>query len=385
MKKFYILLTVAVLAAAAIGTRWEPASFEERAISLELRQAPPELAELLKNEPLEVQAVVLDYADDELLQLKAQAALVRYPRLAREVFPLYGDRPEFREILRAYGDNVLLPIYYFLRNDVHALTLRHYAGRKIDGLRSSAGRLLSADRKPSAESADALHETAGEARLTPEQRGWYAVNYIRRDGHDFLGQFVRNGEGEPRWIQSERVLEGLSAFFSGGIRELETKVKTEETVTAVDVGWAAVDAFVMVGAVKLLRAGRAAAASGQSIAVSTRTAAVSTRLARGSHLGMRIAQHGKWPALAVAAYMAFRHPSIVSDALADIARMLGLPAGVGLLVGWALILLPALYVASWGLRLIARPAIALLHGMLRLLSWLDGTKRKVDFSFLRAG
>lgn len=388
MKKLSILLAAALVTAAGISRGWQPVSFEERAIQLQLDQAPPELAKALEDEPIEVKAVVLDYMDNPLLLVKAQAALMRYPQFAREILPLYGDTPEFREILLAYGDSVLPPIHYFLNNEVKTVSMMHYAGQKMQAIKTSAKRFWHSEKEAAhgeaAQAADHVQKTQlppqqapdTANQLTPEQRGWYAVNFIRNEGHDFLGQFVMDSEGNPKWIQSERVLEGASWLFTTGIRDLETKIQTDQALTAGDFGWAAVDAFVMVGAVKLLRIGRAAAASGETVSATTRTAALTSRLARASQLGLRIAKYGKWPALAVAAYIAIRHPSIISDALADIANFLGMPTWLGLFTGWALILLPALYIGSWLVRLIVRPTIALLRSILSLLAWMEGTNGK---------
>lgn len=371
MKKLSVLLAAALATAAVISLEWQPASFEERAIELELGHAPPHLAAALQGEPLEVKAVVLDYQDDPVLLLKAQTALAKYPHLARAVLPLYGDTPEFKEILAAHGESVLPPIYYFLNNDVTPITVMHYAGQKMKAIRHSAkgvlgGQNRSKNATPAADTTNAL---------TPEQRGWYAVNYIRTEGHDFLGQFVTDSEGSPKWNQTERMIEGASMLFASGIRDLETKLRTDQTLSVEDVGWAAADAFIALGAVKLLRLGRAAAASGQSINTSTRTAVLTSRVARGSQVGARIARHGKWPAIAVGAYVALRHPNIISDALVGTAQLFDVPDWVGLLVGWALILLPVLYVGSWILRLIVFFATILLNALQHLLSWLDRLDR----------
>jgi hypothetical protein len=386
MKKLSVLLVAALTTAAVISLDWQPASFEERAIELQLDHAPPGLSAALQDETLEVKAVVLDYVEDRVLLLKAQAALTKYPRLARAVLPLYGDTPEFKEILAAHGESVLPPIYYFMNNNVTSVTVAHYAGQKIKAIKVSANRLLGAGQKRPKEAATPAANPTQKTQappapdatspLTPEQRGWYAVNYIRAEGHDFLGQFVIDGEGNPKWNQTERVVEGAGALFTSGIRDLETKLQTDQTLTAGDVGWAAVDAFAALGAVKLLRIGRAAAVSGETIHVSTRTAALTSRVARGSQLGTRIAQHGKWPAIAIAAYIALRHPSIIGDALVEIATLLDLPAWLGLLVGWMLILLPVLYIGTWILHLIVRPTTALLNALQGLLSWLDRPKEK---------
>jgi hypothetical protein len=386
-KRSLFLAATAAVAATFISLTWQPLSFQERAVQLQIEQSPPDLVAVLNKEPLGVKAVLLDYANDPVLRFKAQAAVLKYPQFAREILPLYGDAPEFQEILLAYGESVLPPIDYFLNHDVYTTDLAHHAGRKITSLKTFARRLLGAPEQrngavQAAPQASATQdESEAEKPLTREQRGWYAVNYIRGEGHDFLGQFVVDGQGQPKWIQSERLLEDASALFMRGIKDLETKAQTHQTVTAGDVGSATLDMFVMASAIKLVRLGEAAAASDKSLSISTRTAALSSRAARGTRLALKIAQYGKWPALAVTAYMALRHPSIISDALADLAHLLGLPTWLGLFAGWTLILLPAFYLGSWVARVILRPTVALLRGILHLLSRLEDATGKKKNAF----
>lgn len=379
MKKAFVLLVAALAVAGVVSLRWQPVSFEERAITLQLEQAPPELAAVLEEQPLEIKAVLLDYLNDKMLLLKAQAALIKYPQLAPDILSLYGDRPEFREILAAYGETIVPPIHYFLKNDVASVRLAHYTEQKMHEIKGSAQRLLGSDKKAPKVAADAKAasqpEPEVEKQLTPEQRGWYAVNFIRAEGHDFLGQFVMNSEGKPKWIQSERVFEGASALFTSGIRNIETKLQKDETLTPEDVGFAAVDAFAAMGAVKLLRITRAATASGESISASTRTAALTSRLAQGSRFGMKIVQYGKWPAIAVAAYIAMQHPGIISDVLAELANTLGVPVWLGLFAGWTLILLVALYIGTSIARLLVGPLISVLNFFQRLLAWLEPVEK----------
>jgi len=264
MKKLAVLLIAALAIAVVVSLDWHPASFEERAIALELEHAPPALAAALQEEPLEIKAIVLDYADDKMLLLKAQAALAKYPQLARTVLPLYGDKPEFKQILATYGESVLPPIVYFLNNDVITVALSYYAAQKVQALKNSVKRLRGRQQSGApATNAEQATDAETTTPLTREQRGGYAVNYIRTEGHDFLGQFVMDSEGKPKWIQTERVMEDINALFTSGIRGLETKLQTEQTPTAGDVGWAAVDSFVALGAFKLLRLGRAAATTGE--------------------------------------------------------------------------------------------------------------------------
>lgn len=363
MKKLFLLLSVAILLAVGASTGWQAKPLDERLMQIHLA-ALPELVPTLKNEPPAIQAVLLDYADDEILLLKAQAALLRRPLLAREILSLYGHEPEFREVLLAYGDNVFLPIGYFLKNRVRTLEWRHYANKQFEAAKQQAGRLLSTE--PTAE-ADAALAEAGD-RLTPEQRGWYAVNFIREDGHRFLGQFALDAQGQVKWIQTERLLSDTSSFFSSGIRTLETKARTDAQIGVADIGWAAVDLMVVTSAFKILRIGKVATAGSRATAAS--------RLAKIGRSGVRTAKYGAALTTVAVVYVAARHPSLINDALATIATMLDLPVLAFQIIGWTLLLLPLLYLSSWLLRALLPPVIFMLGVLARLIAWLDGCKRK---------
>lgn len=341
MKRFFFLLVAAVALVTWASARWQPEPIEERLVRIRAAEAFPKPIGELAGEPIEVLATLVDFADDRVLLLKAQAALLRHPRLAREILPLYGQEPEFREILRTYGEAVLLPIDYFLRNEVRTIAFAHALSRRASQLNDAVSRW----RGSGTERAD--DDAVGVApALGPLDRGWYAVHFVRDEGHDFLGQFVLDADGNTQWIQTERVLEAMNMLFASGVRSLETKARTGVGIGGADLGWAAVDGLAIVGATALLRAGRAAgsatkaATSVRAAPLSTRAAAYSAHVAKAARIGVRSARYAKWPAIAATAYIVVRHPSIIGDALSGLADVIGWPRWVVLGIGWTLILLP---------------------------------------------
>ena len=350
MRKFLIVLAAAATLAALLAASWRPVPVEERRVRIEAQRAFPELAaraDLAARVPVEVQAQLLDYADDELLLLKARAAVLARPDMAARILPLYGATPEFRAILRAHGEAVLPPIAHFLDNEVVTLTLADAAARAVEKVRGVKG-------------------VAGTERpaLTPEDRGWHAVRFIQAEGHDFLGQFEVAPDGGTHWIRTERVLEGLGSLFAGGVRDLERKYRTGREVTAGDLGWAAVDAVAVLGAVQILRAGKAAAAAVRTGEAGARASATAARLARAGKIGLAGASRAKWPAALVATWIAVRHPGVVSEFFAGLAAMAGVPAWLAVFGGWTLLLLPIMFLALPVLRLATGLLLALL-GLLR--------------------
>lgn len=369
LKKFLIVIMAAVLVAAAASFGWESMPVEERLIRLQAQEQLPGYARI-EDEPVEIQALLLDYSSNEVLLLKAQAALLTYPDLARSILPLYGQEPEFQEILLKHGESIFPPIAYFLTHEVRSVAVMYYTSRKFEEAKTAVERYWNPGQTVGERS------VAQAEALTPEQRAWYAINFIHEEGHGFLGQFVVDPEGNARWIQSERWLEGATDFFASGVRNLETKVQTGEDVSAGDAGWAAVDALVVVGAVKFLRMGRAAATSTRSVGAAGRSAAVSSRLARASRIGLQVGRYSRWPAAIALGYVVITHPGVINDVLAGIAEVVGLPAWLVQMGGWLLLLIPVFYIGSWIMRLLVRPSIWFLRAIIAGLARLDRRSSK---------
>jgi hypothetical protein len=359
MRSLFTASLLAVLAALLITFLYKPRPLDVQLLHLQLEQTIPEYANALGNEPAELQALFLLYADDPVLTAKARLALLRYPDLARPILVMFGDSQDFQTILRKYGEDVVLPIHYFLIHEVFTLEL-------MRGMSESARSALDAVRRlwSSGEPAQA----GANSTLSSEDRGWYAVQFIKAEGYDFLGQFVISPKGEVGWIQTERVLEGINGFFANGLKGLETKLRRDETIVAGDVGWAALDVAIGVGALKVLRMGKAGASGGRSLTFSQRSAALGSGLWRTSAIGTRVLKYG---APAVLAYIAIRHPSVINSMFGSVAENLGLPVGLVQVVGWTLVLLPLMLLLRFALGPLAW-AMAAIAGLLR---WGQGVLR----------
>lgn len=368
MRKLLLILGISVIVALLSTVTSRPMLIEERLIQIQAENTLREFPRIEK-EPLEVQAALLDMADDELLLLKARAAYLRYPAMTREVFPLYGPEPEFREILRLYGENILPPIHYFLSKPVGSIELMNDLASKYQ-----AALEFFTGGEETDNSTGGQQNTSRKEKLTPEERGWYAVRFIQEEGHDFLGQFVFNEQGDVIWVRTERVLENINQFFASGIRNLEIQHRTGDDVTASDIGWASVDVLVFASALKVLRVGRAVAVSSRGAARGTRSAALAARLTTSGRMLMTTARYAKWPAVIGVGYLVVTHPGIINDVLAEVAEVMGYPVKLVQFLGWMLILLPVLYIGSWVFRLIVRPALGLLGTLITGLSHIGRRK-----------
>lgn len=328
---------------------------------LQLEQRLPEAAHELAEEPADIQALFLAYADDPVLLAKARLALLRYSNLARPVFQSFGASQEFQNVLRRYGEDVILPIHYFLTHEILTLEL-------MRGLSDTAKSALDSFRGLWGDG-DASASTDTSGVLSGEERGRYAIQFLKIEGYDFLGQFVVSPDGEVGWVQTERVLEGINSFFGSGVRGLETRLLRDEAVRLGDVGWAAVDVAIGASAFKILRMGKAGSASARSLTFSERSAALGSGLWRGSQIGTRLVKYG---APAVLAYIAVRHPSIINSMLGAAAEKLGLPVLWVQIAGWTLLLLPIMLL----LRFVLRPLVWIMAGLVRMLGWLDTMLRR---------
>ncbi|AOY86852.1 hypothetical protein BKP64_00915 [Marinobacter salinus] len=365
MKKLFIICGLALVLATVFSVAARPVPIEQKLIQI---QADDVLGEFpgIGEQPVELQAILLDLADDPLLILKAQAAFIRYPDMAPTVFSLYGTEPEFQAILRQYGEAILLPIHHFLARPIRSIELMNQARQRYQAIKQYF-----------AGTPDTTDQAKDPYRsLTPEERGWYAVNFIKSEGHDFLGQFIVDAEGGTQWIVTERMLEGLNQFFTSGIRSLETSYRAGEELSASDLGWASVDVLVFASAVKVLRMGRAATVTTKGASRGTRSAALAARVSQGGRMVLSSARYAKWPLVIGAGYLVIAHPSLISDFFAGVADVLGYPALAVQFAGWLLLLIPALYLGSWLLWLFGPLLMGVLRAAHFILDRLSGRRHR---------
>lgn len=364
LKKLLLICGLALLVAAMVSVVSRPIPIEQKLIEVHASDVLEDFP-AIEEEPVEVQAALLDMSEDPLLLLKAKAAFIRHPEMARVIFPLYGAEPEFQDILRRYGENILPPIHHFVSQPIGSIELMSKAAQRY----RAAKEFFTGTRDNQSPG-----QSSGE--LSPEERGWYAVNFIQGEGHDFLGQFVVDAGGDTQWVGTERVLEGLNQFFASGVRNLEINYRSGEEITAGDIGWASVDVLVFASAMKVLRMGRTAAVTTRGASRGTRSAAFAARITHSGRMVLSSARYAKWPVIIGAGYLVIAHPSIISDALAGVADVLGYPVWLVQFLGWLLILIPALYIGSWLLWLTAPVIMGLLRSVIHLVAWLSGRSRR---------
>ena len=357
MRILSVSLFLSLCFAVLIALVSHPAPIESQLLRLQLNERLPGHADRLSKEAPEIQALFIDHADDPILVGKAHLALLRYPDLAPRILLLFGAEDLFQEVLKDYGDPVFPAIHYFLENESLLLNAQSHA----QALSAKAKQRWSAAWSDGDESKESPSLPSNE--VSPEERGWYAITQIKVDGHGFLGQFVRDERGEIRRVQTERALEAVSAFFAGGVRDLETKWQRGEKVEPGDAGWAAADLAIGIAALKVLRIGRTTVKGTRAMTFSKRNAALGSSLLRGSAIGLRVIKYG---APAVLGYIAIRHPSVLNSIFREVAEAFGVSVLWLQIGGWTLVLLPIVLI---GMSLL-RPLVFVLSAIVRSLRWL---------------
>lgn len=363
LRKPLWFVALALLGAAAIVYLAYPASYAEQLVRVQSRQAFARVDPRILAEPLDIQAMLLDYsnAGDRVLALKAWIALLKYPKATRELLPLYGSAPEFQQVLLAHGEAVIPVIKYFREHDVWSVSARDAAARMGNRMKDWIGTLTNPLPSQAPAQAEAPAAPPPAAFSDPDQRGWYAINFIHQEGHDLLAQFDVTADGEAKWNQTDRVTKAVTSFLTSGVRTLETRHDLGAPITTGDVFWAGLDVALISVPFKLLRAGGALARSGEELSVVSRTRLLAPRLlARGQ----RFQSLGKYGALAATVYIVATHPSLLNSLFAEAAALLGLVPWLLQFVGWTLLILVLLYPFSWLLKLFARAT-------LRVLAWLE--------------
>lgn len=350
--KAFLFFAIAMFAALVICQAWKPMPYVEKLIRIQAEQELAHIDNGILSEPLEIQSVLLDYAaapaEGKVLVLKAWIALSKYRETARDILSDYGDTPEFREILLRYGEAVIPVIQYFRNNDVFSVAAIDATASAVQSVRETAGTLW--NRVSGNSPVDSKAEASARPRaLGSTERGWYAVNFIRNEGNDFLGQFAVLGDKTVKWNQTDRALKAITSFFTSGLRALETKYDVGD-VRAADLGWAALDIAVIAAPLKLFRAGKLVTASGENVGLATRTAIFAPRLLPRA----RIFQIGKFGLIAATAYVVLAHPGLINSALGETASLLGLNPWVVQFAGWFLIIGVGLYPFAWLLQVLAR-------------------------------
>jgi hypothetical protein len=327
MKKTLLLafFAAAVLAGTLTSLATPRHGFEEDLAQLDALVSCPLKEGVLKDIPTDVVAVCAKYGD------VAFRIAQRYPDKAPRLFALYGDLPQWKEVLDRYGHEVIPLVWYFQQGSKE-IQVRQALGRAVEGL---------------------LHGERPVFKLedmTPEQFGYVAILMLNDRGYDLVGQFeFKDGEARRRPVQG--VLSTLKELFFGGVSQLErVLVRGERWPTFGEIGSAALDVAVVAGGMSAITRLRIAGEAAEDARAATRFGRLSALEVSSGAIGDSVLTVGRKvvPAAAVVgvAYLAVSHPHIVTGAGQWIAERVGVAPWVGAFGIWLLLLIPIMMVIS---------------------------------------
>ncbi|MDQ7090544.1 MAG: hypothetical protein Q9M50_07850 [Methylococcales bacterium] len=348
--KFFLLFSV--IAAFILSFSLRSTQIEEQFINLAVEENLHYLPDAVKNESVEIKAILLDYADNKELVLESWVSLKKYPNKAENIFLLYGEEKEFQNALIMYGDHVIPVTDYFLKNEDFLWKIKESFKNSL----SNTWNWITSNK-----------QKTSVTLLSPEKRAWYAINYINEEGHGFLSEFPIDKHGDAKWMQTTRFLRGFGLFMTSGIRDLETKYKTKQEITGGDIFWASFDVIALTSGFKLLKSSKAlsvskAVRSGKKLSM-FRKARVFTSKFLKTKTAQKMVKYG---AFATTAYIAIAHPSLISHLFEEIGYFLGINSWVVKLFSWTTIIFILLYPFTWGFKYFIRPLIWL---MKTFISW----------------
>ena len=373
LKKLALFVLLALFTAIAIGYWTEPMPYADKLIHIQAEQKLGAVDRGILDQPLEVQAMLLDYLGEGefdpktasgQLVIKAWIALAKYPAPAREILQLYGSQPEFQDILREYGEGVIPVIKFFLVNDLWSLKTMDTVGKGVKKVKQvlvdAWNNATGSTPPPTEQPALPLLNT----EFGPMERGWYAIHSIQSEGHKFLGQFALKNS-TAHWNQTDRTVSAVGSFFTSGVSDLEKKYELDEVINGSDVFFAAVDVIPFVAAVKFLKVGKVAAATGKELSLVGKTRVFGARLIPKSSY---LKSLGRVGAILATGYVLVSHPGLINSILGEIAKGFGLNPMMFQFAFWFIFIWFVLYPFTWLLKILAKSVFT-------GLSWLEKSRK----------
>jgi len=321
MKKTLLLaLFAAAVMAGTLASLAAPRSgFEDDLTRLEAVVSCPLKQEVLEHVSTDVVAVCAKYGD------VAFRIAERYPDKAPRLFALYGDLPQWKEVLDRYGHEVV-PVVWHFQQGSKEIQVRQALGKAVE-------ELLHGER-PVFKIED----------MTSEQFGYVAILMLEDRGYELLGQFEFT-DGEVHRRPVERMLATLKELFLGGVSQLErVLVRGERWPSFGEIGLAALDVAVVAGGISAITKLRVAGEAAEDARAATRFGRVTALEVGSEAIGSSALTIGKkvLPAAAVlgVAYLAVTHPHIVTGAGQWIAEKAGISPWVGGFAIWFVLLVP---------------------------------------------
>lgn len=392
-RKPLIFLIIAALAGSVIFITKPTSTYDQQLIAIQANQSLRPIDKDITKEPTEIQAILLDYSSNKVLLMKAILALKVHPEQTVKVLTLYGEQPQFQQILMQYGECIIPVINYFLTHDLWSVSPINAMKNATNQAEAKVTGWLDNIRGQSTDENITSTKPTQDLSMTPEERGFYAINYIAKEGYPFIGQFDIGSDHLARWNITSRAAQDTVALFTSGVQNLERKYDENKRLTASDYAWGAVDVIPVFAALKFVRVGKVVvdsakagedaskAASASKVADASQVAKDGTEVQKlsivertgllGKKLAPAFLRGGKYAAYIGTAYVLITHPSLITNLLEELSKLLGIPAWLGVTLGWMFIIFILLYPLT---SIVMR----LLGYLYRFLFWLNSTHKKID-------
>lgn len=295
MKRFILVLLLCATLAMGVGfvaASQSEGSFQIEALKAEMKEAGPQYA----------------------------AALLQYPQAAPRAYALYGQTSEFKEVIRKFGHNQIIPIIDKCLSDGDTLL---ELGSQFDALIGSL-----------------LEKKVEVAKVGPVECGWRAILLTLAAGNSFLGQYAIDETGKARLLPGNSFLAIVKRLATSGMQTVERRLVLGESPSLKEWGLAALDlAFLGV-------AGKTAGRVMKSGVAPRATLAHRISHARTGIAGFAQAyapRIAKYATVGGVAYLAIYHPRVITGAAGIIADAAGIPRLVVQTLVWGVILIIPLW------------------------------------------
>lgn len=394
-RKVWAFALIALLAASAIAYHTNHLSYDDLLVRIQAEKGLGYLGEDVLKQPPLVQAQLLSYSKNQPLTMQAWLALRKYPQQTPRILDWYGEDRDFQGILEQYGPETIPVIDYFVTHTIQSLnainavtqtatTIAQESKSMWHNLTGTAPTDTTSGDQPTGQTQNKSIE------LTPEQRGWAAIQDIRLEGNHFLGQFDVDSAGKAHWNTTDRITQDVGRFLTSGIADVERKHDLNEKITATDIGWAAVDAVPVIAGLKLLKLGKAGAETAKETKALEAVAKTKAGklAAKEGKVAESVAKTGwiertgllardlapsflRKAAWLATTYIVITHPELLSSLFVHLGNLLGAPAWLSLLLGWTSVFYILLFPFMWLLEKVIRYSAAILR-------WLSTERVKAD-------
>lgn len=347
IKTVLILVVIAALLATFVPSR----DYEAVVADIEIRQLQQTGSQCPLSREVQLAATPIAVRLCHQYGLYAYLDALEDVASAETVYGLSGSTTELQTARSLYGHKVVAVIDLYHRN-----------GSQVADAKQSVGYFLRESWQQL--QADPLTYSLPSDRpeLTPEAAATYALLAILEAGEIFLVQFELQEDGTAKRKPIETAAQSTYSFLLGGVRNVERKLTSGQSLTYSDYGNAALDGVVMFAGWKLLTTAGSASAAAVKTGKVSKLGLATTKAAHALTTAAKVTKVG---AVVAVASIAVTEPTLLVTGFVSaanwIASTAGLPGWLGSSIAW-FVLLVLLWSISYPVRwLLGRLPWRLVH------------------------